>query len=143
LQVRGERLRVISMDILPNLIDRFQGAALGAFVGDAMGREVEGWSRGEIKARYGILNRIGQGIYSDDTEMMIGIMEALQEDPAFDAALVARQFLANFHPWLNYGARIYGIMAQLRQGALWDQVGTDSWGERRCHAYRPDRFLLL
>ena len=34
------------------LIDTFQGSALGAFVGDAMGREVEGWSWEQIKARH-------------------------------------------------------------------------------------------
>jgi ADP-ribosylglycohydrolase len=132
----------MSRDLTSILIDSFKGAALGAFVGDAMGREVEGWSWGEIKARYGILNRIGQGIYSDDTEMMIGIMEALQEDPAFDAALVARQFLTNFHPWRNYGARIYGIMDQLRQGAAWDQVGTDSWGNGGAMRIAPIGFFF-
>jgi len=132
----------MSKDLLSTLVDRFKGAALGTFVGDAMGREVEGWSWGEIKARYGILSRIGQGIYSDDTEMMIGIMEALQEDPCFDPALVARQFLANFHPVRNYGARIYGIMAKLQQGVPWDQVGTDSWGNGGAMRIAPIGFFF-
>src|SRR5208337_5532061 len=109
----------MSKDLLPTLVNRFQGSALGTFVGDAMGREVEGWSWQQIRARYGILSRIGEGIYSDDTEMMIGIMEALREDPCFNPALAAQQFLANFHPLRNYGARIYGIMDQLRQGVPW------------------------
>jgi ADP-ribosylglycohydrolase len=132
----------MAKDLLSTLIDRFKGAALGTFVGDAMGREVEGWSRGEIKARYGILSRIGQGIYSDDTEMMIGIMEALQEDPCFDPAIAARQFLANFHPLRNYGARIYGIMDQLQQGIPWDQVGTDSWGNGGAMRIAPIGFFF-
>jgi ADP-ribosylglycohydrolase len=132
----------MNKDLSSTLVDRFKGSALGTFVGDAMGREVEGWSWGEIKARYGILSRIGRGIYSDDTEMMIGIMEALAEDPCFDAALVARQFLTNFHPWRNYGARIYGIMDQLRQGAPWDQVGTDSWGNGGAMRIAPIGFFF-
>lgn len=33
----------MSQDLLHVLIERFQGSALGSFVGDAMGREVEGW----------------------------------------------------------------------------------------------------
>ena len=136
------RLGVMSKDLLTTLVDRFKGAALGTFVGDAMGREVEGWSRGQIKARYGILSRIGQGIYSDDTEMMIGIMEALEEDPAFDPALAARRFLANFHPLRNYGARIYGIMDQLRKGTPWDQVGTDSWGNGGAMRIAPIGFFF-
>lgn len=124
------------------LIDRFKGSALGTFVGDAMGREVEGWSREQIKVRYGILSRIRQGIYSDDTEMMIGIMEALQEDPDFAPAVAARQFLANFHPLRNYGGRIYGIMEQLQQGVPWDQVGTDSWGNGGAMRIAPIGFFF-
>lgn len=136
------RLGVMSKNLSSTLVDRFKGAALGTFVGDAMGREVEGWSWGQIKARYGILSRIGQGIYSDDTEMMIGIMEALAEDPAFDPALAARRFLANFHPLRNYGARIYGIMDQLRKGTPWDQVGTDSWGNGGAMRIAPIGFFF-
>ncbi|HEX9949335.1 MAG TPA: ADP-ribosylglycohydrolase family protein [Thermodesulfobacteriota bacterium] len=133
----------MSKDLLSTLVDRFKGAALGTFVGDAMGREVEGRSWGQIKARYGILSRIGQGIYSDDTEMMIGIMEALAEDPDFDPALTARRFLANFHPVRNYGARIYGIMDQLRKGTPWDQVGTDSWGNGGAMRIAPIGFFFF
>jgi ADP-ribosylglycohydrolase len=133
---------LMSKDLSSILVDRFKGAALGTFVGDAMGAEVEGWSRGQIKARYGILSRIGQGIYSDDTEMMIGIMEALEENPAFDPALAARRFLANFHPLRNYGARIYGIMDQLRKGSPWDRVGTDSWGNGGAMRIAPIGFFF-
>ncbi len=132
----------MAKDFLATIIDRFKGSALGTFVGDAVGREVEGWSRRQIKARYGILSRIGQGIYSDDTEMMIGIMEALAEDPDFDPALAARRFLVNFHPARNYGARIYGIMDQLRQGVPWDKVGTDSWGNGGAMRIAPIGFFF-
>jgi ADP-ribosylglycohydrolase len=132
----------MSKDLLSTLIDRFKGSALGTFVGDAMGREVEGWSRELIKVRYGILSKIGQGIYSDDTEMMIGIMEALQEDPGFAPALAAQRFLANFHPLRNYGARIYGIMEQLRKGVPWDQVGTESWGNGGAMRIAPVGFFF-
>jgi poly(ADP-ribose) glycohydrolase ARH3 len=132
----------MSKNFLPILIDRFKGSALGTFVGDAMGREVEGWSREQIRARYGILSRIGQGIYSDDTEMMIGIMEALQEDPRFAPAVAAQRFLANFHPLRSYGARIYGIMERLRQGDPWDQVGTDSWGNGGAMRIAPIGFFF-
>jgi ADP-ribosylglycohydrolase len=132
---------MISKNLLPTLVDRFQGSALGTFVGDAMGREVEGWSWEQIRARHGILKRIGEGLYTDDTEMMIGIMEALREDPCFAPALIAQRFLANFHPFRGYGARIYGIMARLRQGASWDEVGTDSWGNGGAMRIAPIGFF--
>jgi ADP-ribosylglycohydrolase len=129
-------------DFLSTLIDRFQGSALGTFVGDAMGREVEGWSWEQIRARYGILKGIGKGFYTDDTEMMIGIMESLRETSGFDPALTAQRFLANFHPYRGYGARIYGIMDQLSQGASWDEVGTDSWGNGGAMRIAPIGFFF-
>jgi len=132
----------MSEEFLSTLIDRFQGSALGTFVGDAMGREVEGWPWEMIRARHGILKEIGEGIYTDDTEMMIGIMEALREDPGFDPALTAQRFLGNFHPDRGYGARIYGIMDHLRQGMSWDQVGTDSWGNGGAMRIAPIGFFF-
>ena len=128
--------------LLTALIDRFKGAAVGTFVGDAMGREVEGWSWEMIRARYGLLQEVGEGIYTDDTEMMIGIMESLQEDPRFDPALTAQKFLTNFHPFRGYGARIYGVMARLRRGMSWDQVGTDSWGNGGAMRIAPIGFFF-
>jgi ADP-ribosylglycohydrolase len=136
------QIQEMSNALLANLIDRFQGSAMGTFVGDAMGREVEGWSWGQIKARHGVLSRIGQGFYSDDTEMMIGIMESLQQDPGFDPAVTAQRFLENFHPWRNYGTRIYGIMEQLRTGTPWDQAGTDSWGNGGAMRIAPIGFFF-
>jgi ADP-ribosylglycohydrolase len=133
---------MISKNLLPTLIDRFQGSALGTFVGDAMGREVEGWSWEQIKAQYGIIKVIGEGFYTDDTEMMIGIMESLKEDPGFDPAFTAQRFLENFHPYRGYGARIYGIMDRLRQGASWDEVGTDSWGNGGAMRIAPIGFFF-
>ena len=133
---------MVSQNLLSSLIDRFQGSALGTFVGDAMGREVEGWSWELIRARYGILKEIGKGIYTDDTEMMIGIMEGLREDHGFDPALTAQRFLANFHPTRGYGPRLYGIMAKLRQGASWDEVGTDSWGNGGAMRIAPIGFFF-
>jgi ADP-ribosylglycohydrolase len=123
-------------------IDHFQGSALGTFVGDAMGREVEGWSWEQIKARHGILEGVGKGFYTDDTEMMIGIMEALRDDPDFDPARAAQRFLENFHPFRGYGPRISGIMARLRRGTPWDQVGTDSWGNGGAMRIAPIGFFL-
>lgn len=120
----------------------FLGSALGTFVGDAMGREVEGWSWEQIKDCHGILKGVGKGLYTDDTEMMIGIMESLQKDPGFDPALTAQRFLANFHPSRGYGARIYGVMERLQQGASWDEVGTDSWGNGGAMRIAPIGFFF-
>jgi poly(ADP-ribose) glycohydrolase ARH3 len=108
--------------------DRFKGSTLGTFVGDALGRQIEGWSSQMIQATHGLLVEMGQGIYTDDTEMMIGILESLVECPQFDPALTSGKFLINFNPSRGYGGRIYGVMDRLRSGVAWNESGTDSWG---------------
>ena len=110
------------------LRDRFKGSAIGTFVGDAMGRVVEGWPASAIRRSFGILEEMVEGIYTDDTEMMMGIMESLCEAGSFDPSLIARKFLHNFNPARGYGGRIYGVMDRLRRGVPWNQAGTDSWG---------------
>jgi poly(ADP-ribose) glycohydrolase ARH3 len=69
-----------------------------------------------------------EGRYTDDTQMMIGLLETLWEKGAFDPAVCARKFQANFDPARGYGRRIFGVMERIRQGLPWDQVGTDSFG---------------
>lgn len=121
----------------------FGGSALGCAVGDALGRAVEGWSHEAIREHFGLLTEMQDGLYSDDTEMMIGLMEALLEDQTFDPAVAARKFLENFHPWRGYGARIYGVMARLRRGLPWQEVGTDSWGNGAAMRVAPIGFFFF
>ncbi len=123
------------------LEDRFKGSAMGTFVGDALGRTVEGWSSQMIQEVHGLLTGMGQGTYTDDTEMMIGIMESLVENPQFDPALTARKFLTNFSPYRGYGGRIYGVMDRLRCGVAWNKAGTDSWGNGGAMRIAPIGFF--
>ena len=123
------------------LKDRFIGSSLGTFVGDAMGRPVEGWTFQMIQTVYGLLGEVEQGIYTDDTEMMIGIMESLVEQPRFDPVVTARKFLDNFNPRRGYGGRIFGVMDRLRCGVVWDKAGTDSWGNGGAMRVAPIGFF--
>ncbi len=111
-------------------LDRFLGSAVGTFVGDALGEPVEGWSHHAIYSRFGLLDKLvgGEGRYTDDTQMMIGILEALIKKGGFDPAVCAKRFAENFDPMRGYGRRIFGVMERIRQGMSWDQVGTDSFG---------------
>ena len=112
------------------LLDKFLGSALGTFVGDALGEPVEGWSHRAIYAQFGLLDKMlqAEGRYTDDTQMMIGILETLLEKRGFDPAVCAKKFQENFDPGRGYGRRIYGVMDRIRQGIPWDRVGTDSFG---------------
>jgi ADP-ribosylglycohydrolase len=112
------------------LLDRFLGSALGTFVGDALGEPVEGWSHGAIYSRFGLLDTMirEEGRYTDDTQMMIGILETVVEKGRFDPAVCAGKFSENFDPGRGYGRRIFGVVEKIRQGIPWGQVGTDSFG---------------
>lgn len=112
---------------------RLAGAALGTMAGDALGMPVEGWSAGQIEAVHGRLDRLkpgrlAAGSYTDDSQMMLAILETLAHQGRLDPAYLAQRFLALFQPWRGYGSRIFGVMESLAQGVAWDQVGTDSFG---------------
>ena len=127
---------------LNGLRDLFRGSAIGTFVGDALGRAVEGWPAYAIRRSFGILEEMGDGIYTDDTEMMMGIMEGLCEVDGFDPSLTARKFLQNFNRSRGYGGRIYGVMDKLREGIPWNEVGTDSWGNGSAMRIAPIGFFF-
>jgi poly(ADP-ribose) glycohydrolase ARH3 len=124
------------------LRDKFRGSAIGTFVGDALGRTVEGWPASAIRKSFGILDRMADGIYTDDTEMMLGIMESLCEEGRFDPSLTAQKFLHNFTPTRGYGGRIYGVMDRLRRGIPWNEAGTDSWGNGSAMRIAPIGFFF-
>jgi poly(ADP-ribose) glycohydrolase ARH3 len=111
-------------------LDRFTGSALGTFVGDALGEPVEGWPYKAIHSRFGLLDTMirEEGRYTDDTQMMIGILETLRERGAFVPPLCARKFEENFDPLRGYGRRIFGVVERIRGGIPWDEAGTDSFG---------------
>jgi len=112
------------------LTDKFLGSALGTFVGDAMGEPVEGWPHKAIYNRFGLLDTMlrEKARYTDDTQMMIGILETLVEKGGFDPAFCAARFQENFDPSRGYGRRIFGVMERIRQGIPWNEAGTDSFG---------------
>ncbi|MDY6851882.1 MAG: ADP-ribosylglycohydrolase family protein, partial [Thermodesulfobacteriota bacterium] len=86
--------------------------------------------------------RFPPGHYTDDTEMMISLLEALVRAKGFDPALTAARFLANFHPERGYGGRIYGLMDRLAAGEPWDKVGTDSYGNGSAMRAAPIGFFF-
>lgn len=113
--------------------ERLAGAAIGAMCGDALGMPVEGWGAEAIKKKYGRLDtmqpgRLPAGSYTDDSQMMIAILETLAHQGRMDGPYLARRFLKAFEPKRGYGGRIFGVMERLAAGAAWDSSGTDSFG---------------
>ena len=110
------------------LTECFRGALLGTMVGDALGMPVEGMSNSVIRARYDLVTemlpaRLGRGSYTDDTEMMIGLAEALLETPGrLDAHQVAARFSENFNPDRGYGGTTQKILSAIREGMQWQEA---------------------
>lgn len=134
--------------LLDDLKDRFAGSAIGSFVGDAMGMPVEGWPAFLIEARFGILDRLlpgrlPAGSYTDDTQMMISIMEVIRETGDVDPQLLAERFAANFDPLRGYGTRIPGVMERIKEGLPWQEVGTDSFGNGGAMRVAPVGFFYF
>lgn len=114
-------------------LSRLAGAALGTMIGDALGMPVEGWPAERIQARHGRLSsfvagRLPAGSYTDDSQMMIAILETLAQGRGLDTGYLAGRFVAHFEPWRGYGGRIAGVMRRLAAGLPWSQAGTDSYG---------------
>jgi poly(ADP-ribose) glycohydrolase ARH3 len=112
---------------------RLAGAALGEMCGDALGMPVEGWPAEAISRRFGRLDellpgRLPAGSYTDDSQMMIAILETLALTGGLDGPCLARRFREGYEPHRGYGGRIHGVMENLGRGAAWDQAGTDSFG---------------
>jgi poly(ADP-ribose) glycohydrolase ARH3 len=122
---------------LSRLGDRFRGALLGTFVGDALGMAVEGWPRQAIRERFGHRGRevremmdarLGLGTYTDDTQMTLALAEALLDSPPgeLDLDRVAHRFAEAFGAERGYGGNtrrvLSGIRAALAGGGDWREV---------------------
>ncbi|MFQ5878920.1 MAG: ADP-ribosylglycohydrolase family protein [Dehalococcoidia bacterium] len=116
------------------LQDRFRGCLLGLAVGDALGAPVEGWSADAIRRRYGRLTamvggsalgrRLGPGETTDDTAMMLCIARTIAQRRRFDAAEVARRFLAWYDTKpKDIGSTTRVALSLLRQGVPWQEAG--------------------
>lgn len=89
--------------------DRFAGALLGVAVGDSLGAPYEGLTAADVFFMFGSAasltsNPSGDELrYTDDTEMTIGVAEALADDGEIVSARLVRAFAENYHPDRGYG----------------------------------------
>ena len=112
---------------------KFVGCMLGTAAGDALGMPVEGWSTYSIKIQFGEVRemmeaRLGAGTYTDDTQMMIAMGEALIKNKGFNGEDMARSFLENYGPHRGYGAGTIQALRLLKSGCPWDEAGQKIFG---------------
>lgn len=101
-----EGLFMPSTDLL--MRNRYEGSLLGLAVGDALGGKFEAQSAEAIRARFrstaDLIAYPQEEIwYTDDTQMAIGVAEALIQRGEIDEDVLCRAFVANYVPSRGYG----------------------------------------
>jgi poly(ADP-ribose) glycohydrolase ARH3 len=104
------------------LRDKFRGAILGCFLGDAFGSGFEGMDPGRVRFHIGNLSKKLVRSYTDDTDMTLALAESIIQCGQIDPEDIAKQF--SLHCDLTRGYAIGTIKAvqALRAGMKWHQV---------------------
>ena len=94
----------------PVTCDQFLGCLLGHAVGDGMGAPFEGLSSDLIYHSFGRTAEIiakppvDRLMYTDDTQMMIGLAETLIAHGHVDQDALCQAFVASYDPRRGYGS---------------------------------------
>jgi poly(ADP-ribose) glycohydrolase ARH3 len=109
----------LSLEILR---DKFRGAILGCFLGDAFGAGFEGMSPDKARFRMSMLSKKFSRSYTDDTDMTLALAGSIVQFGRVDPGDIAKQF--GLHCDLTRGYAIGTIKAvlALRAGLKWHQV---------------------
>ena len=110
------------MNATVTLEDRFVGAMLGLALGDAVGARFEGQTPDWIAVRHPNREHLIQRTpsdylyYTDDTQMAIGVAEALLADGCIEQATLCRVFAENYDPRRGYGRGARVLLEAMQQG---------------------------
>ena len=110
---------MISKDLLQ---DKFRGAILGCFLGDAFGAGFEGMSPGGAISRLSTLSEKFPRTYTDDTDMTLALAESIIESGKVDPEDIAKKFSEHCDLARGYGIGTIKAILALRSGAAWHQV---------------------
>ena len=109
----------------PGSADRFVGCLLGHALGDALGAPVEGLPPETIYYDFGPTRRLFERppgfalVYTDDTQMTIGVAECLLVRGEIDANELAGRFRLNYEPWRGYGPGARKLLDAMKGGRDW------------------------
>ncbi|MEI8194705.1 MAG: ADP-ribosylglycohydrolase family protein [Phycisphaerae bacterium] len=105
--------------------DRFLGCLLGHAVGDAVGAPFEGLTSDLIYNSFGRTTDIiakppvEQLVYTDDTQMMIGLAETLLAHGRVNEDALCQAFVANYDPRRGYGTGTRRLLESLPAHPDW------------------------
>ena len=112
---------------IPGLKDRFEGCLFGLAVGDALGGKFEAQTADAIRARFPTAESLiaypqEEIWYTDDTQMAIGVSEALIESGEIVEEVLCREFVANYLPSRGYGRGARAVLEAMEDGRDYRQV---------------------
>jgi poly(ADP-ribose) glycohydrolase ARH3 len=105
--------------------DRFAGCLLGLALGDALGAPYEGLNADNLYWGFGLSSDLVANpeeetlYYTDDTQMMIGVAEALLEKGSAEEEALCRAFAANYDPQRGYGQGARLVLEAMATGGDW------------------------
>jgi len=105
------------------LRDKFRGAILGCFLGDAFGAGFEGMGPDRAEFHMNNLSRKLIRRYTDDTDMTLALAESLVQCGKIDADDIARQFSLTCDLTRGYAGGTIKVILALRSGEKWHRVG--------------------
>jgi poly(ADP-ribose) glycohydrolase ARH3 len=113
-------LKSLSREILR---DKFRGAILGCFLGDAFGSGFEGMDPDRAGFHIGNLSKTFTRSYTDDTDMTLALAESLIQCGKIDPEDIAKQFSLCSDLTRGYAIGTIKAVLALRAGLKWHQVG--------------------
>lgn len=111
----------------PALKNRFEGCLVGLAIGDALGGKFEAQTADAIRARFPTAESLiaypqEEIWYTDDTQMAIGVSEALVERGEIVEDVLCRKFIANYVPSRGYGRGARAVLEAMEEGRDHRQV---------------------
>jgi poly(ADP-ribose) glycohydrolase ARH3 len=112
------------------LRDRFEGCLLGLAVGDALGGLFESQPAYAIRSRFATAEQLiayprEELWYTDDTQMAIGVAEALVERAEIVEESLCRALVANYVPSRGYGRGARAVLDAMEDGRDYRSVATE------------------
>jgi poly(ADP-ribose) glycohydrolase ARH3 len=114
---------------MPSLTrERFRGALLGLSLGDAAGAPFEGLPADYVYYVFGPIDQLVRASsaeplrYTDDTQMMIGVAEALLRAETICPTTLGARWLANYQPERGYGLGARTMIEAVQAGGSWDEL---------------------
>ena len=109
----------LSHDILQ---DKFRGAILGCFLGDAFGAGFEGMSPDRAAFHLNVLSKEAPRQYTDDTDMTLALAESISESGKIDPEGISKHFSLSCDLTRGYATGTIKAVLGLRAGMEWHQV---------------------